>query len=1384
MPLTYNDEALGFAEIGAPAAPTSEATPIAADLKPALSDSPVVSAEALAEGSGITTKYPSEFTPDFNTTQKVQTPEWAVTSRDPQTPSVMGAAARQENLIVAGIDALMQARDPFPAEAGHDPWETVKDDPLLLEHQDRFIRSRSAAETEHIAERIRSEQRDRETLEDAGWAGTGAMLLAGILDPTMLIPIGGTVHKAYRAGKIAAAAGKEAARVGGIVGGLTAAHEVALQGLQYTRPVEQSAAAIGGSIVLGALLGAGASGMASRQFLKLADDFEKAATSPLDGGIDQAFHGDFLKMSGEFQSAGAAKVLSMDPAQLESAFGLEKAVKFLNPALRTINSPIPAVREAAAQFGSDLRLTRNAKGQATAGLKEGGAVFDRVKYFKEANYGKFVEGMHKLYGEYFFGDANTKFAAARGGLAKLTGRAGDRLSFKDFKVEAWRAAHRGDTHDNPLVAKAAKLWRDLSNEIGEAAVREGLLDEAVFRKGAGQAAKSAGDRKKPKFGSSQQRTETQITRLVDGIQNMLGEKYDGATRLRVVDAIMRSNPEVSEALQRKFAQAAGNVTDDEVEGIRSAWTFVDSTKGAKPGQRLVQWIKDAGGIKDEGGDLLQILGSHKARPGLMNSKGANLDDVALRAWEQGFITTSERPTINDLLELIDEDLRGNAVVRSADSEALITDQARQEALETLELAGVAKAKSADEAVTEFVAQRASAGVGTKPASPEIIADLRRALDETLAHPSAAPPAEPTDFSPQVADDIFGQADETYVTRTPNKALLATNEGYTEFHGVLVNWLESRVMRAGHVLKRLEAEGAPAAELESVRKFAAYDSDTMGDIAAQVIRNMLSHPDGRIAMDLPAGARGALKTRTLRMPTMWPGAEKFWEQDLEVLARRYLNTTVPDIELTRAFGDREMTEAIARINDQAHELATDAGAAEGTAAYKSFMAVAKAGIDDLIVMRDRVRGMVNVNEDPSSWAPRTVAVAKNLNYLRFGGGFALSSVFTDAVRPMMTQGVKQYFNGLLAIADDLKALKLSFAEARKAGTAWDVVTDTRSMAMADITDDVGRYSKFERAIQSMKNNYGLVSLMAPWNGTAKRWVGVMAQNNMLEAILAVADGKATQRQITNLAASNISDRMARTIAKEFRRPGVGSVSRGSLGSKTYLANTDAWNVADPNVRLAQETFRSALNRDIDRTIITPSPGDKPVWTDGKIGQLASQFKSYGVSSVTKLVLAGMQERDAAALSGVLAMIAMGMVTEGVKRVANGREMPTSTDEWIINGIDRSGVTGILFELDHISTQFSGGAIGLSALMGQPPSRYAGRNVSDAILGPTAGLVQDMANVTQGLSRAAVLGEPIRETDIRALRRASAYQNLFYVSWLFRQLEASAVNALDAVPAGGR
>src|SRR5690606_26639789 len=195
---------------------------------------------------------------------------------------------------------------------------------------------------------------------------------------------------------------------------------------------------------------------------------------------------------------------------------------------------------------------------------------------------------------------------------------------------------------------------------------------------------------------------------------------------------------------------------------------------------------------------------------------------------------------------------------------------------------------------------------------------------------------------------------------------------------------------------------------------------------------------------------------------------------------------------------------------------------------------------------------------------------------------------------------------------------------------------------------------------------------------------------------------------------------------------------------------------------------AVGKEVDRIIVTPGIGDRPLWMSSDAGKLIGQFKSFSLASAQRVALAGLQQRDAATLNGAILSIMLGMGVYAFKSWGANRPLSDDPAVWVSEGLDRSGLTGWLFDVNNILEKGSRGTIGINALMGGPQmSRYASRNLWGAVLGPTAGLIEDFTQITGS----AATGD-WRQSDTHAVRRILPYQNLFYMRGLFDAAEAGA------------
>lgn len=597
-------------------------------------------------------------------------------------------------------------------------------------------------------------------------------------------------------------------------------------------------------------------------------------------------------------------------------------------------------------------------------------------------------------------------------------------------------------------------------------------------------------------------------------------------------------------------------------------------------------------------------------------------------------------------------------------------------------------------------------------------------------------------------------------------------------GVEVDTALSYLMRAYNhekiIRQRPEFKNRIVSWLKKERDEAEPESDTalrtdqdLEERADEIIDRILGTPDGRLPYDahLDEGRlggkrkrdskRGPLRAREFNIPDEM--IEDFLEGDIEYLARTYVRTVAPDVELTKRFGSVDMTDQMKEVSEWFNARIAKAKTDKDR---KALQDQKSADIRDIAAVRDRLRHTYGLPEDPQNLAFRAGRVIRSLNYLRLLGGMTISAI-PDISRLVMVHGLSNTFrDGLVPLFKGFANTRLAAHEVKAAGTALDMVLDTRAMQLADVMDDYGRLSKFERHVQTATQKFGMVSLMAPWNAALKQFSGLITMTRMLRAIERVERGTASKKEVEMLAAGGISETNARRIAKQFAK-------HGEKRDGVYLPNTRDW---DEGTREEMEAFRTALARDVDRTIVTPGQGDRPLFMSRPMGQMLLQFKSFAIASMQRTLIAGLQQRDMGVLNGALLAVALGGMVHTMKQRL--RDQPVATDfddpdqfaQFLVNAVDRSGLHGWIMDANNMTEKITRGGIGLSRLTGKPVARYAHRNLTGALIGPTAGTIEDMARITG----AATTGD-VNATDVRALRRLMPYQNLFYLRQIFDTAE---------------
>lgn len=387
---------------------------------------------------------------------------WDLTTKEGDKvdrPSTFGAAFRTENEVgsLLASEALdLDKREYFRVVDGYNALDDIEG---YEDHADRFMESFNPKRTEAIKADIDREKKDRETIEAAGWGGFGASMAASLLSPTTLLPGGAFV----RGGRAGFAIGKSARSVGAAAGVGTALQEGALQASQQTRTGLESGLAIGGSVVLGGLLGAaGAKAFTRGDWQKFSKALEEdlADTTPHPSQVSQ-------QIVRKLRSAGAAstddlenidweKELEIGGPRVAKSIAKATAAVRLNPGLELLTSPSLQARR------TFLGLAENHV--ATAGELEGRTLGPAAETSVKRYTGTLAT---------FIAKRRENYEAAR--------KAGFKGDMKDFDLAVAKASRRGDVDPdgNEFVTAASQAFRELDEVMKNEAIGVGIFDENV-----------------------------------------------------------------------------------------------------------------------------------------------------------------------------------------------------------------------------------------------------------------------------------------------------------------------------------------------------------------------------------------------------------------------------------------------------------------------------------------------------------------------------------------------------------------------------------------------------------------------------------------------------------------------------------------------------------------------------------------------------------------------------------------------------------------------------------------------------------------------------------------------------------------------------------------
>lgn len=1222
-------------------------------------------------------------------------------------------------------------------------------------YAENFVQFKNRRNAELYKKHLDREFKNSEILQASGWSGVGWGVAASLLSPLNLIPVGGSAYKAYKAGKFA----KGAAITAGIGGASVAASESILQATQDTRTAEEGLLNIAGGTILAGVLGGASALLSKKKFDKVAKKVEKDAQNEFSESVKINPETQNLEIKPEAKVAEKLTDYNLYKKQYDDVYVPEQMAKnqdvlpfkdYLNQQTSLVPTLITDVAKLAKidkltrklsiinNLNPIQRLTRTEyavaprefaqklmkTGMFTNKNLEGIANYQSAEISKISLLAPYNHAYRPVENRaYFEFKDRIKKNGATEDEAAITNET-------QFFEKVSRAARNNDIALTPEVMELAKLGRqNVFNKLGQEAVNVNILSQEKFNNPP-KTAPSYFPRLWHKVKVVSKENELRKF-LADKVRNVLLPKIKESELQKELTLNSRINDlqtkkaqlqnvldEASEAKLRKANEGAGTfyTFDELVDYLNRYKTAIKEYNNIKP-KSLFQFIQENGGIVDSGGELAAMGFTHKTLPSLIK-KGENYqseslagikrplnwrssqDNITAMAWENGYFDDflnmdGARPSVNDLLELMQRELNGQKVYSNFDIEKVQAKEAAGRLIDELDDLGI-----------DF-----------------------KAIEEAVSTKNG-----------KIVKKIINTTDNKPID---NKTKIKIEKSFAKTE---IELIQKRIDTLKAKYEANQAENAQKwGEISNENEYVdGVVSDIVSTLKGEDRLGLIDDSAIKIAK------RGPLKERTLSFISD-NELEPWLENDYRKVVAYYANTMATDIEIARAFdGDLTLGNAIEEISQEYDAIIAK------TPDEKELRKINKekiTAINDLQSVAKIMRGMYARPENPDSMIVRGGRIARQYNYISKMGQVVYASM-TDISRPIAKHGLKTWAKTLPNLITNIKGIKLSVKEAKLAGNIHDIVAPERMASFSEIHDPYAtRTSAFEKYVDNVSNLMSRVNLMPIWNDWNKGFSAVLSQQRMIKNIM----------KYDRLKTKDIAYLAQNGIGKEDIPALQDQIKRFSYKEKNlFVANTEKW---DNDVM--RRKYYNALNTDIDSTIITMGAGDSPLMAHTEVGKVVFQFKSFLFAATQQALMVGLQQKDLAALSGFATAISLGMLQYYLKRKISGKEVSEDPMVWLSEGINRSGFTGVLGEysaiLDKVGLGFNS-AIGI-----EESSKYATRNSSASLLGPSISLINDGFTTTKALTS----GE-IDPASARAIRRMIIFNNHWLLTGAMDKFQQNIIN----------
>lgn len=1237
------------------------------------------------------------------------------------------------------------------------------------EYARAFFGAKNPSDVANIKAKIDRQLEDRRILEKSGARGFISAMAAGVFSPEVLLP----VFQVSRAFNLARSAVPTTTRIGTLdvavnAGASAAASEFVLHQDQEMRTFDETMMNVGAATLLGAALG-----KAIVHFSGSPDEiFAKAISPSVERTMD--LNDDIINASsGGHGGAAFSQRFSKYEGELVSALGIEKAIAKTSPLMRVPTyGDETALNLVLEMAETPFMYKGNQEGIATTRI---GAI-ETLGKVADAHVLNVESQVDELFVQYRKGRASQFGDVTAIRASDIMGTKQGELNFEQFWEEIGNANSNGDKHHIPEVEAAAKLYRtEVFDKYAKRAIDAGLFPEDILEQAPlGQV--------------------SYFMRMLDA--EKIAAKRSSADGKGFVDII------TSHLVKKGNDEKLTEQLDKANKRVEEQTSLVDYLRGKREAEEAGKETKAEQNLKDleltkKVRESNKVLSGEIKKLGKLNSRlstlGKQLSEVERKLVSENLenkIKPSRKRALENRAFELDQE------VKKTELDIIDAETKVKRAREDLKAQDVPVEEG--ELATFFKFLKRKSRPTTKQGTSEYQAyiaafKIKKALRENNIDLTTMRTKDIIETLKSIPESK--EFDEMLSLEINGKPLRKLIEGKRLEKGLKKN-RKVRVKDIKFHEARLQRLEARAETME--RMISASDPKIARQIADEIADACLGAPRTKMFDDVVSGPRGPLKERVLDIPDEL--IAEFLVRDPRRVARFYARTVMIDSEFVRRFGSTNLSTQIGQISDNfARSIVLSMGKIIQRELGDSFPDVARAfqglslddamkqfaklkedgkvpgdkvakieksierankklsnlrdnAIRDIEGIRDRIRGEYDLPQNPHGWAHRTERGLLASNYIRLLGEMAISAI-PDLGMPVLRYGVSNVFKGAFnPLFKDAKKYSAALSEMKALGAGIEMASDARASALADVVDDYGAGTKFERGLNTAARTFGMVTLMSPWNATLKQMVGPVFTTWLRGAMDRVASKSASQLDITRLASMGFDDEMIKRVRSQFKQ-------HAADYDTEHLVRLQNWDDAE-----AAQAFQSALIREVDNTILTPGQ-DKPFMFSKSGWRLILQFKSFAMAATNRILIAGLQQRDAAFVSGVIMMLGLGGLVYQLKSTIAGRETPAfdeKPEKWISEMADRSGIFGWMSEANAMADKMG---VGLNSMLGSGQlSRYQSRNLSGALAGPTAGLVNDV-----GTTISSIASGEVSQSGTHALRRLIPYQNTFYLKNMFDMVE---------------